>query len=312
MPPPPESASYPRRPRRRRGLVTAAVIVLGFGAGFGMMRARVVRPINEQAQDLGSLTDTPRYHPPVAAAPVPAPAPVTPPMAPRPADDTVSRVELAARPPVATDSAPARARERTPPAVQQTPPPEPKPQPAKRPAPDGSAVERQNRLAAAAAATEELDRRLVRERAAEATARIDRLRPPVPPADTTPAKPEPEPYSIDREAGLTRRLGLDEVEKHLGEPMHVIDGLRPEVVGLVDGANVAGADDTRPVVRVVYRTPAGGLVMLDQQRVRTLAGDRPELSGPQGGRRWIRGEVLIYLHGRASPAELSDLASRVR
>jgi hypothetical protein len=200
---------------------------------------------------------------------------------------------------------------------------------------------------AAARATQELDREIRRQRAAQATAQLDRsqqhptstahpatsgaaavsaaaspdtsdddasdsgsARPDS--AAAAPAPAAPRPPSLDEQLGLERRIGLDEAAKILGEPVHVIDGMHALAVGVVDGGSVPGADATRPVVRVGYISQSGALVMLDQQRVRTLVGRSREPGAGPAGPRLLVGDILIYLHGRAPAEELRDLADRVR
>jgi hypothetical protein len=57
----------------------------------------------------------------------------------------------------------------------------------------------------------------------------------------------------------------------------------------------------------VYLDPNGGLILLDQQRVRS----EPRASTP-GGNRWRIGNVMLFLHGDGQPSMLRNLAKRVR
>ena len=133
------------------------------------------------------------------------------------------------------------------------------------------------------------------------------------PAATRPATPPPAPRrsALDQEAQITMRVGLDEAQRLLGGPVHVIDGMRPEFMGLVEGRLVAGADPNSYVVRVVYLDDNRRLLFLDQQRLdqsRRLAGAARDTTPPD----WVKGDVRLSLKGSISPAELRALAGRVR
>ena len=155
---------------------------------------------------------------------------------------------------------------------------------------------------AAAAALEELDRERLRSRANAATAALP------------PPRPEPQPTvapaarTLEQKAQTYLRIGLDEASKQLGRPMHVIEAMSPEFVGLAQGRTVPGADPNRPVVRVVYRDARGRMILLDQQRLRT--GQAP--GAPSGSLRWILGDVMLYLHGEPDNDVLRNLQRRVR
>ena len=157
---------------------------------------------------------------------------------------------------------------------------------------------------AAAAALEELDRERLRSRAAAATAALPPARPdPAPAAEVAPA-----PRTLEQKAQVYLRIGLDEANKQLGRPMHVIEAMTPEFIGLAQGRQVSGADPSRPVVRVVYRDARGRMILLDQQRLRT--GQAP--GAASGNLRWTRGDVMLYLHGEPSGDALRALQRRVR
>jgi hypothetical protein len=157
---------------------------------------------------------------------------------------------------------------------------------------------------AAAAALEELDRERLRSRAAAATAALPPARPEPQPAAEAP----PPPRTLEQRAQIYLRIGLDEAAKQLGRPMHVIEAMSPEFIGLAQGRLVAGADASRPVVRVVYRDSRGRMILLDQQRLRT--GQAP--GAPNGNLRWTQGDVMLYLHGEPGPEVLRNLQRRVR
>ncbi|HEX6990251.1 MAG TPA: zf-HC2 domain-containing protein [Gemmatimonadales bacterium] len=121
----------------------------------------------------------------------------------------------------------------------------------------------------------------------------------------------PGPLAIERDAQLSSRIGLDEAREELGGNLHVIEGLRPEMVGLVPGRLVAGADPSRPVVRVVYLGADGQAFFLDQQRVGdAVTSARAALSRAPGS--WMAGNVQLRLHGELSQDSLNGLARRVK
>jgi serine/threonine protein kinase len=139
-----------------------------------------------------------------------------------------------------------------------------------------------------------------------------------PPADSSVATESPDTSAaappaastglgLEERAGLGQRIGLDEAAKHLGGPVHAIEGMSPLFIGLAGERFPAGADTTRPLIRSVYLDPTGALVLLDQQR--TPSGSRPS-SG--GGVRLAIGDVTLHLHGESGPAMLGNLAKRVR
>jgi len=156
---------------------------------------------------------------------------------------------------------------------------------------------------AAAAALEELDRERLRSRANAATAALPTQRTEVPAA----AEPPPAPRTLEQRAQVYLRIGLDEAVTQLGRPVHVIEAMTPEFIGLTPGRSVPGADPSRPVVRVVY-LDRGRMILLDQQRLRT--GQAP--GAPAGNLRWALGDVMLYLHGEPGPDVLRNLQRRVR
>ncbi len=179
---------------------------------------------------------------------------------------------------------------------------------------------------AAAQATFDLDRRRTAARAAEATAALDRenaerraaeererqlaeraLAAPAPPA-APPARP-----ALDPRTGIGSRIGLDEAARQLGGPLHAIDGLSRQTVGLVPGTAVEGADPARPVVRAVYVDAASGkMLFLDQQMARPGAGPATPQTGRGGRQIWVKDGVLLVLHGEVEADSLKSLARRVR
>jgi anti-sigma factor RsiW len=156
---------------------------------------------------------------------------------------------------------------------------------------------------AAAAALEELDRERMRSRANAATAALPPPRTEVPAAVEAP----PAPRTLEQRAQVYLRIGLDEAVTQLGRPVHVIEAMTPEFIGLTPGRGVPGADPNRPVVRVVY-LDRGRMILLDQQRLRT--GQAPGAAA--GNLRWALGDVMLYLHGEPGPDALRNLQRRVR
>ena len=159
---------------------------------------------------------------------------------------------------------------------------------------------------AAAEALAELDRQRRRERAAAATAAL----PPPAPArvETSAAAEPPPPRTPEQRAQVYLRVGLDEAARQLGRPVHVIEGMTPEFIGLTYGRLVAGADPNRPVVRVVYVDSRGRMILLDQQRMSTSQA----LGTAEGSLRWSIGDVMLYLRGEPGPDVLRSLQRRVR
>jgi anti-sigma factor RsiW len=157
---------------------------------------------------------------------------------------------------------------------------------------------------AAAAALAELDRERRRERANAATAALPAARPAeIPPVAEAP----PRPPSLEQRAQIYLRIGLDEAARQLGQPVHVIEGMAPEFIGLTRG-QIPGANSRRPVVRVVYLDARGRMILLDQQRMDS--GDAPPAT--PGSLRWAMGDVMLYLRGEPNPDVLRSLRERVR
>jgi hypothetical protein len=170
--------------------------------------------------------------------------------------------------------------------------------------------------ARASEALADLDRQRRQKQAAAATAALDaRRRSTVPaPAATPPttalsqpAAAAPAPPTLEQRAQIYLRIGLDEASRQLGGPAHVIEGLSPLFMGLVQGGSVAGADGTRPVVRVVYQDSQGRLILLDQQRLR--AGQSPPAASPLC---WTIGGTVMWLNGEAGADLLRTYRPRVR
>ena len=150
-----------------------------------------------------------------------------------------------------------------------------------------SQLDRERRLSRAAAATAALDQQAAARRA------------------VTPAAPAPAPPTPEQRAQVYLRIGLDEANRQLGGPVHVIEGLNPMFMGLAPGRVAVGADTTRPVVRVVYQDAQGRMIVLDQQRSRPGQGALPAGA-------WTLGDVTVGLQGEVPPEILRSLRSRVR
>jgi hypothetical protein len=157
---------------------------------------------------------------------------------------------------------------------------------------------------AAAQALAELDAQRRRDRAAAATAALS-VR-----GESTPAPeaPPPAPRTPEQRAQIYLRIGLDEANRQLGRPLHVIEGMTPAVIGLVQARLVPGSDPNRPVVRVVYVDSRNRMILLDQQKM--AAGQSPGAS--EGSLRWTIGDVMLYLRGEPSQDVLRSLQRRVR
>ncbi|MGH7628706.1 MAG: hypothetical protein ACREOF_04835, partial [Gemmatimonadales bacterium] len=124
----------------------------------------------------------------------------------------------------------------------------------------------------------------------------------------TPARP-----AVDARTGISSRIGLDEAARQLGGPLHAIDGLSRQTVGLVPGTSVEGADPARPVVRAVYLDRASGkMLFLDQQMAQPGKAPATPQTGRGGRQVWVKDGVLLVLHGDLSADSLRSLARRVR
>ncbi len=123
----------------------------------------------------------------------------------------------------------------------------------------------------------------------------------------SPPSPASASPTLEERAQVSLRIGLDEASRQLGEPAHAIEGMSPLFMGLARGRFPEGADTTMPLVRGVYLDPNGGLILLDQQRIRS------QTRAPAAtGTRWPIGDIMLYLHGESRPAMLRNLARQVR
>jgi hypothetical protein len=261
----------------------------------------------ENARKKAAVAAAPDAKPPAVATP-------KPPAAPPPARAGVAqqRADTAAVVPPRTESEERLAK------AAEAPPPTPA-----SPSPTKSSRD------AAAQATSDLERQRIRERAAAATAALDRdnaarraaaereERLAAERAAANRARVAAAPASAaaaaDNRTGITTRIGLDEAARQLGGPLHAIDGLSRQMVGLVPGASVEGADPDRPVVRAVYVDRATGTtVFLDQQMAQPGDGPSSPRAGAGGRQMWVKDGVLLVLHGDVGTDSLRSLARRVR
>jgi hypothetical protein len=157
---------------------------------------------------------------------------------------------------------------------------------------------------AAAAALADLDRERMRERANAATAAL----PPAARPEAAAMEPAPRPPTLEQRAQVYLRIGLDEAVKQLGGPVHVIEGMTPQFIGLTRSQLIPGTGAARPVVRVVYLDARGRMILLDQQRVSSA----PSSPTQSASLRWTIGDVMLYLRGEPSPDVLRSLQARVR
>jgi Protein kinase domain len=165
-----------------------------------------------------------------------------------------------------------------------------------------------------AARQEALAAESIRAAAAAATAKLDEERrsdqatkPEPPLVSGYVAADGPAPPTLEERARVYLRIGLDEASRQLGGPVHAIEGMSPMFIGLAQGQLSAGGDTSQPMVRAAYLDPNGRLILLDQQRI------RPGQSVPATTLdRWAIGNVMVSLHGEASPKTISNLRARVR
>ena len=124
---------------------------------------------------------------------------------------------------------------------------------------------------------------------------------------TAAAEPVSRPPTLEQRSQVYLRIGLDEAVRQLGGPVHVIEGMTPEFIGLTRSQIIPGTNSNRPVVRVVYTDARGRLILLDQQRT-----DAPAAPSASGSLRWTIGDVMLYLRGDVSTDVLRGLQARVR
>ncbi len=315
LPEDPEAAARRRRWNRRFRWAALILIVLGLGQGVKSLLTPGVQTFGTDGDVISSVPETQppvvspeeTIRPEVPVAKEAAPVNRTRPTRPAPAPQVFATKSVADSAPAQNDTAVA--------AEQDTAMPEPPPEvvaSAGRTDSEPAPSRETTRVAsddiatrqAAAAALEELDRERIRSRANAATAALPPARPEPAPAAEAP----PPPRTLEQKSQIYLRIGLDEAAKQLGRPMHVIEAMSPEFIGLAQGRLVTGADPNRPVVRVVYRDTRGRMILLDQQRLRT--GQAP--GAASGNLRWTLGDVMLYLHGEPGGDVLRNLQRRVR
>jgi hypothetical protein len=171
----------------------------------------------------------------------------------------------------------------------------------------GADTEAATRRAELAAADEAAGQAAREQRAPEAAA----LQRAAPAAVSAAPPPAPRPPTVDERARIAMRIGLDEAQRMLGSAVHVIEGMRPELVGLIPGRLVRGANASEYVVRVVYQDEEGRLIFLDQQRLDAAArqmGAQRDTTPPE----WVVGETFLSLSGEVGREAIRALAARVR
>lgn len=101
--------------------------------------------------------------------------------------------------------------------------------------------------------------------------------PPPAPVDNRTARSgarESSPTDMANLAPTFRRIQLGDGIEALGGTIRTLSGLTPEEAYIAPGRIVPGAQRDRPLVRLAYRTPGGGRLLLDQQRLSPSAGSR--------------------------------------
>ena len=307
----------PRIPLRY--LATAAMLVVAAGAGYLASTARRGGPVASQPEVYTDAPVTITVPPiavmdsavdstsPAAGAAAAAAAPEVVAVDSPVVRDTPARERLV-RSPVLRDSAPtislsesqsAKAADRQ--STRATPPPTP---PVRRDQDEAGRIQSQRAERPLDPETRAREEAAIREAEGTPTAAVAAPQP-------APVVAQPQARSLDQEAQITMRVGLDEAQRLLGGPVHVIDGMRPEFMGLVEGRLVPGADANSYVVRVVYLDDNRRLLFLDQQRLdqsRRLTGAARDTTPPD----WVKGDVRLSLKGSLSPAQLRSVAARVR
>lgn len=311
----PEDSQWGERRRRLlTGMRWAALALVAVGAGYIANEVRRTSGVPRVATESrpAEETDTPAgavVSPEETARPDSIPAVAA--LPDRAANESLRKesvpVRQVAPPPEAAEPEPESAPEPEPtppaakladedqePAVDETPQ-APAPEDVRSEAAEALAeIDRQRRAERAAAATASLDAERRRQLARNAAA--------AEPA----APPPPAPRTLEQRSGIYLRIGLDEAARQLGRPVHVIEGMQPQFMGLAQGSGSQGADPTRPVVRVVYQDNQGRMILLDQQRI------RPGQNWGSGDTRWITGEIGLSLRGEPGPEVLRNLRPRVR
>ncbi len=165
------------------------------------------------------------------------------------------------------------------------------------------AAEQESVRLQAAEALNQLDRERRVNRAAAATAALDqqaaarRVTP-------TPAAPPPPPTPEQR-SQVYLRIGLDEANRQLGGPVHVIEGLNPLFMGLAPGRVAVGGGHHAP-------GRASGLPGRPGPHDRPRSTAFASRSGALPAGAWSLGDVTMGLQGDVPPEVLRSLRSRVR
>lgn len=99
-----------------------------------------------------------------------------------------------------------------------------------------------------------------------ATDPVARTAAPAPDPARAATRPEPNSAPVPVSPRF-RAIQRDEAARRLGGPLRSVDGLRIDHIEVGPASAVPGAQSGLDVVRVVYRAPDGGRLLLDQQRI---------------------------------------------
>jgi hypothetical protein len=108
---------------------------------------------------------------------------------------------------------------------------------------------------------------------------------------------------------------MTEAVRRLQGSIRLIDGMTPDHIEVGPGRAVPGAEPALDVVRVVYLTPEGARVFLDQQRTGKAAEEPAIDSAPSGIAlaRWTDEHGFwLSLAGLVNPGTMHSLVKRVR
>ncbi len=251
-------------------------IKIGVGIVTILVIGVVVFLMRSPAQTGGPIVLAPSTRTPAATAPVTTTTPSTP--APTGMSPTTARPALSPpAQPTATLSSAAPARVDP-------------PKPTRTPRPAAAAVTTPRRSFAAPV---------------PAKAAVDPARTAAAPSGTPP-----------KEAGHTplfHRVESTEALSALGGSMRLIDGTTPDHFEMAPGNVVPGAEESLPVIRVIYKL-SGATILLDQQRHPEISSrDLSSGTAPEGVSvvQWSSGDFWLTLAGRVPADTLELLARRV-
>lgn len=157
------------------------------------------------------------------------------------------------------------------------------------------------------------------------TSREEPVRFPIKSPEKTPpaTQPAPEVARPTNTGGGTplpvafTRVSLGEAISRLGGPVRLIEGMTPEVVEVAAGTALPGADPDHAVVRLIYNSPTGRII-LDQQRLNRRGPQEPDIaintaaSGVSVAQ-WVDWKgYWISLASRTNQESLLAIANRIR